>query len=227
MGRGPFFGSAFHYWLSERSAASDAKLSGVQLGMTGNVGAGKLTGAISYFDVSKVKGQQTAQPSGCLTGFNNAFFGGAQGNTTVSDITGCPFLVNDYNMLEAMVQAEFKMGSLPLLLFADYIQNQEADDLDTGTAFGITLGKASAPSSWELGYVFQTTEKDAQFGQFEDSDFGGGVTDVEGSVFRVGYAPAKNWVLNGTYFLNDRFVDAAGATERDYKRYQLDLNYKF
>ena len=38
---------------------------------------------------------------------------------------------------------------------------------------------------------------------------------------------AKNWVLNTTYFLNDRIVDATGATERDYDRYRIDLNFKF
>ena len=26
---------------------------------------------------------------------------------------------------------------------------------------------------------------------------------------------------------NKRFVDATGATERDYDRYQIDLNFKF
>ena len=47
------------------------------------------------------------------------------------------------------------------------------------------------------------------------------------SVIKIGYAPAKNWVLNGTYFMNNRFVDAPGATERSYDRYQIDLNWKF
>ena len=73
----------------------------------------------------------------------------------------------------------------------------------------------------------RSIEKDAQFGQFVDSDFGGGVTDVDGSIVKIGYAPAKNWVLNGTYFMNNRFVDAPGATERSYDRYQIDLNWKF
>lgn len=229
--RGTFFGSAFNYWLSERGTASDAKLTGVQIGMTGNVGAAKLTGAVGYFDVSNVKGEITTQRSAGATvsacSANTAFFGGPQGNTTVADASGCATLVNDYNMLEAQLQAEMKVGAQPLTLFADYIQNQEADDLDTGYAFGVTLGKASNPHTWEIGYIWQKTEKDAQFGQFEDSDFGGGVTDVNGSALKVGYAVAKNWVLNGTYFLNNRFVDATGATERDYKRYQLDLNFKF
>ena len=42
------------------------------------------------------------------------------------------------------------------------------------------FNKASAPKSWEIGYVYQKTEKDAVFGQFVDSDFGGGVTDTKG-----------------------------------------------
>ena len=43
----------------------------------------------------------------------------------------------------------------------------------------------------------------------------------------VGFAPARNWLLNGTYYMNDRFVDAPGAIEREYDRYQIDLNYRF
>ena len=229
--RGPFFATAYGFWLSERSAATDATLLGAQIGMTGNVGGAKLTGAVSYYDVGAVQDEITtfraASSTATACAFNTAFFGGPQGNTTVADADGCAHLLNDYNMIQALVQAEMKVGSQPLTLFADYIQNQEADDLDKGYALGVTLGKASNPGTWEVGYVWQKTEKDAQFGQFVDSDFGGGVTDVDGSVFKVGYAVAKNWALNGTYFLNKRFVDATGATERDYKRYQIDLNFKF
>lgn len=221
---GPFFGSAFGYWLSERSTAADASLIGGQLGLKGDLGGMKLTGAVGYFDVGAVQGQVTATPSGCATAFNNAFFGGAQGNTTVT-LAGCPRLLNDFNMIHVLGQAELKLGSLPLVVFADFIQNQEADDLDTGYAAGFTLGKAGEPWTWELGYAYQTTEKDAAFGQFVDSDFAGGLTDAEGSVLRIGLAPAKNWTLNGTYFLNKRFVDV--GTERDYDRLQIDMNYKF
>jgi hypothetical protein len=209
---GPFFASAFGYWLAERSSASESTLAGGQLGFKSDFGATKLTGAIGYYDVGAIQGAlTTASP----------FFEGPQGNTV--DLGGR--LVNDFNMMEALLQAEMKVGTLPLTLFADYIQNQDADELDTGMSFGATLGKASNPGTWEFGYVYQSMEKDAQFGQFLDSDFGGGVTDTDGSVFKIGFAPAKNWVLNGTYFLNKRNVDV--GTEIDYDRYQIDLNYKF
>ena len=222
--RGPFFLNAFGHYLSERSTLSDATLIGGQLGVTGNLGAAKLTGVVGYYDVGGVEGQITAAATGCTV--NNVFFGGAQGNTTVA-AGGCTRLANDFNLLEGLVQADLTVGAKPLVLFAHYLQNQEASDLDTAYAAGFSYGKASNPKSWEFGYLYQSVEKDSQFGQFTDSDFGGGVTDTEGSVIRFGYAPAKNWVLNGTWFMNQRFVDAPGATERDYDRYQLDLNFKF
>jgi hypothetical protein len=224
---GPFFANAFGMWLSERGAASDATLLGGQVGLTGSVGGAKLMGAIGYYDVGAVQGQVTTASTTIPCTANPAFFGGPQGNTTVPDAAGCATLANDFNMIEAIAQAEFAVGSQPLTIFAEYMQNQEADDLDAGYAAGFTVGKASSPRSFEFGYLYQVTEKDAQFGQFVDSDFGGGVTDVDGSVFKIGYAPAKNWVLNGTYFMNTRFVDAPGAIERNYDRYQLDLNWKF
>jgi len=224
--RGAFFGSAFGYYLSERSSANDATLLGAQIGMTGNLGAAKLTGAIGYYDVGSVQGEitTTSTTTGCTA--NSAFFGGPQGNTTIP-VGVCATLAHDFNMLDAILQAEFSLGAQPLNLFAHYLQNQEAEDLDSAYALGFTWGKAGNPKSWEFGYAYQVTEKDAQFAQFVDSNFGGGITDVDGSVLKVAYAPAKNWVLNGTYFMNQRFVDAIGATESDYDRYQIDLNFKF
>lgn len=223
---GPFFASAFGYSLSERSKASDASLVGGQFGFTGNVGEVKLTGALGYYDVGSVQGQITTNSGGSCAA-NLAFFGGPQGNTTVLNDAGCETLVNDYNMIEAVALAEFNLVGKPVKIYAEYIQNTQADDLDTGYLAGFSFGKASDPNSWEFGYAYAMIEKDAQFGQFMDSDFGGGVTDTEGSVFRIGYAPAKRWVLRGTYLMNNRFIDAPGATERDYDRYQIDMNFKF
>jgi hypothetical protein len=225
--RGALFANAWGMWLSERSTASDATLLGGQVGLTGQVGAVNLTGALGYFDVGAVQGEIAAtSPSiPCLA--NPAFFLGAQGNTTVQDPLGCPTLLNDYDMVEALGQAEMTVAGQPLQLWTQFIRNIEAEALDTGWMAGFNWGRASNPMSWEFGYAYGVMEKDAQFGQFIDSDFGGGVTDTDGSVVRFGFAPAKNWVLNGTYYANDRFVDAPGAVTRSYDRYQIDFNWKF
>jgi len=49
-------------------------------------------------------------------------------------------------------------------------------------------------------------------------------------VVRAGYAPVRNWVLNASYFINQRNVEranGAGQTEVGYDRLQLDFNVKF
>jgi hypothetical protein len=225
--QGAFFANTWGMWLSERGGASDATLLGGQVGLSGHVGGVKLTGALGYFDVGGVQGEVTTTSTSIPCLANPAFFGGPQGNTVVPDALGCPTLLYDFDMVEALAQAEMMVADQPLQLWAQFIRNNEAGDLDTGWLAGFIWGRASDPMSWEFGYAYGVMEKDAQFGQFVDSDFGGGITDADGSVVRVGFAPAKNWVMNGTYFMNDRFVDAPGAVERSYDRYQIDFNWKF
>jgi hypothetical protein len=221
---GPIFATAYGFQLGELSTASDPTLMGGQIGIKQPMGAVTFTGAVGYYDVGTVQNKVTAAPTGCTSTANPAFFGGSQGNTTVT-VGGCPRLLNDYNIVNVVGQADFKAGGFPMAVFAEYLQNTDADDFDTGYSAGVTLGKASDAHTWEVGYIYQKAEKDSQFGQFIDSDFGGGITDTDGSVFRFSYAPLKNWLFNGTYFMNSRFNDV--GTERDYDRYQLDFAYKF
>jgi hypothetical protein len=95
--------------------------------------------------------------------------------------------------------------------------------------------------------LWQKIEKDALFGQLVDSDFGDGNTDTDGFVLRGGYTVARNWTINATLFLNELSNDVpqsvtvfneataapldtqviSGITDREYKRLQLDLNFKF
>ena len=123
------------------------------------------------------------------------------------------------------------------------------EKLDTAYAAGLTLGAASAnKGTWEVGLLYQTIEKDSLFGQLLDSDFGDGNTDTKGYVIRGGYTVARNWTVNATLFLNELsndvpqnvtvFNDAttnlpydstviANVFDREYKRLQLDLNFRF
>lgn len=239
--KGPFFSSLWGYWLSEATLTSDSLLAGAQLGLKGDLGSLKWTVAGLYYDVGAVQNEVTAivaptpmGPAVCAAGLlNNAFFGGAQGNTTFNAGDNCARLLNDFGGYEVFAQVEVPLGRLPLTVFAQYGENTEADDLNTAYAGGFTLGRASNPRTWEIGYAYQKTEKDGLFGQFVDSDFGGGLTDVDGSVIKLVYAPARNWTLNGTYFLNDRFVDVpitvggVPISGTDYERYQIDFNVRY
>jgi hypothetical protein len=222
--RGIWFGSAYNFWLNEVSGAedtltSDPMMHGAQIGVRVPVGGSQLTAALHYYDLSASQGR--------IPGpfFNN----NANGNTTIGTAPNIG-LAFDYEVFDVLVQYDGTLGTLPFQVWGEAAQNQDPDDLDTAWSAGALFGRASNPRSWEAGVMYQKMEKDALFAQLIDSDFAAGVSDNEGFVFRFGYAPVRNWVLNATYFLNKRNIDRANSfaqTEVDYDRLQLDFNVKF
>ncbi len=221
---GIWFASAYNFWLSEISGAetgltSDPMMHGVQVGAKMPLGGSTLTAALHYYDLSASQGRLPAP----------IFNGSANGNSTIGTAPDIA-LAFDYEVLDVLLQLDTTLGSTPFQAWVEAAQNQDPDDLDTAFSGGVLFGRASNPRTWEAGVMYQTVEKDALFAQLIDSDFGGGNADNEGFVFRFGYAPVRNWVLNATYFLNKRNVDRAnsvGQTEVDYDRLQLDFNVKF
>jgi hypothetical protein len=230
---GIWFGSVYNFWLNEVSGAetantSDPMMHGAQFGVKMPVGAGTFTAALHYYDLSASQGR--------IPGpfYNN----NANGNTTFGTAPDIG-LFNDYEVFDALVQYDGVLGTLPFQVWAEAAQNQDPsgvlpngtpNDQDTAWSFGTLFGRASNARTWEAGVLYQKVEKDALFAQLIDSDFAGGVSDNEGFVFRFGYAPVRNWVLNATYFLNKRNVERANSfsqTEVDYDRLQLDFNVKF
>lgn len=231
---GPFFASAFYNLLEERGGSftapsADSNMAGAQVGFRGAFGAAsKYTLGASYFDFNAVKGR------------NPFYNSSSNGNTTTTAAALCsagisPCLRYDFTQLELFGEYSTLIGRMPLSLHADWFKNEDADNgLDTAYSAGLLLGKASDPRTWEIGYVFQHVEKDALYGQYIDSDFGGGNADAEGSIVKGAYAFAKNWTLNLTYFLNKTNIDApvtiagvGSVLDRDYKRLQVDLNFKY
>ncbi len=252
--RGPIFGGLYYSDLNERdagalsatssAASTDANMLAAQLGIKKQVGRFIWTGAVGYFDVNNVRDRVVSGAGGCTidgafgsgqgTG-NNAF-----GNTTYSaaaPIVGstavCTRLLNDFNLIEALGQLDFTIGRYPFSAFVDYMKNNGvsssiSNKQDTALAAGFLFNKAAAARTWELGVVYQKTEKDAMFAQLHDSDFGGGNTDNKGYVLKATYVPLINWTLNAQYMINDRFIDPNDTVlTRSYKRLQLDLNYKY
>jgi len=173
---------------------------------------------------------------------------------TLAAGTAC--LASDFDVIEGSADLTASVGGKPLRFFIDYAQNTAAevnpvanDKLDTASAIGIQYNTASAAKgTWEVGLLYQQIEKDSLFGQLVDSDFGDGNTDTKGFVFKGAYTVARNWTLSGSLFLNELSNDVpqtvtvfnentpalpydsrsiAGVFDRDYKRLQLDLNFRF
>ncbi|HET9865473.1 MAG TPA: putative porin [Steroidobacteraceae bacterium] len=213
----------------------------------------RLTLAGTYFDFEGVQGYNTFFGG---SAFGNTTVQGVDNGCSRTLAAGAACLASDFDVIEGSADLTASLGGRPLRLFVDYARNQEAElnavagkKLDSAFAAGIQYGAASAAKgTWEMGLLYQRVEKDALFGQLLDSDFGDGNTDTRGFVLRGGYTIARNWTLNATLFLNELANDVPqngivvfnqdtpatldtttldGVFDRDYRRLQLDLNFRF
>lgn len=212
---GSLFGSVWSYWLDEnvQSAATvttttDTKLYGLQVGNRFDLSGNTLVIAASYYDLAAARGRRPF--------YNNA----ANGNS----LTSTGGLAYDFQVVSLMAEYNTRLGELPLQVWADVARNLDAE-YDMAYSMGTMVGKAFNPGTWETGLAYQLIEKDALFAQHIDSDFGAGLSDADGWVFRTGYAPARNWVLNATYFRNVNNRDV--GTRHDFDRLMLDFNTRF
>lgn len=211
---GLFF-NGYGFWISESSRGSDANLLGIQAGWETPVG---LTLAATYNDYGSIQNNTIGLDIG-----GNTIFGAA--NSSCEGVGTVPCYVYDYDIVQVGAEYGFRIGRLPVSVWADYITNTAIDDLNQGYNVGFALGKASAPGSWQIAALYQDVEKDAQWGGVIDSDFAGGDTQGKGLRVSGAWVPAKNMSLNLTWFDNTRRYDT--PDERDYKRLQLDLSMKF
>ncbi|MDY0065288.1 MAG: putative porin [Steroidobacteraceae bacterium] len=208
------FGSAFHFWLEERSVQGDSMLSGGQLGWSGKLGMWNLKAGAGYYDYGSVRGR--------AVGFGGGLVNQA-GNSVIAS-GGDLLYAYDYDIGQLFAEGAFAVAGLPVTLFVDYAENFAADNgLDTAWNAGVRLGRANAPGRWEAVVFQQRMEKDALFGQWIDSSFAGGVTDNEGRVYRLTWAPVRDVRANLTYFDTRYNVDV--GSDADYDRWRIDFNF--
>ena len=131
----------------------------------------------------------------------------------------------DYHGLEVFAEVGMVMFGLPAVAYLDYINNQAADDFDTGYEVGLQLGDSGKPGGWDVSWAYRDVEADAVLGLLTDSDFGGGGTDARGHTLTGSYALRKNLKTKVTYFINE--IDGDLGTAKDFDRLMLDLSVKF
>lgn len=218
--------------LVERSSTSDSTALAWQAGLRG-----KLNDETSYvLAVGEMNHRNVKNLAVVQSGSAGGFFGNTAKSAGCVGVATC--LANEFEVRNALVEVTTVVADYPVVAFVDWAENTKAAKLNKAIAYGVTLGKASLPNSWEVGIVSQKVEKDALFGQWIDSDYAAGNTDGDGYTLRGAYQLAKNWKLNVAYHMNETnndvpvFIAVNSATvlqvyDRDYKRLQLDLNYAF
>ena len=208
-----FFVSGLGTWVESDSRSSNSEFSyGLQTGFEFDLGSdvGLLVGAGYYhFDTAG---------KGPFFGDEDDFFGNSFDPDTLT-------YIYDYHEIETFAELDFDLLGRPTKVFANYVVNIEADDHDTAWATGFKYGNAKEAGTWDFGVVYQYLEADAVLGLLTDSDFGGGGTNSKGFIFKGGYAIARNWKANFTYF--DDEIGISEPDPKDFGRLQLDLNFKY
>lgn len=208
-----FFANASYNFIESDSKGGDNDgIWGAQLGATFSVFDNmQLTASAAYIDIP-TKGRAAI--------YDDSFFGNS---STI--VGGEEVYAYDYNLVNASLELDFDVFDMPMSLYGDYIENDDADDHETGYLAGIKLGKAKEKGSWQLQYQYEDLGADAGLGLLTDSDFMGGGTDGKGHKFSGKYAIAKFWTVGATYFDGNTGVDL--GSDADYQRLMIDTVFKY
>lgn len=203
-----FFATAEYNFIEGDSRNDDDGIWGVQVGGKFKLGDNmKLTASAKYLDIP-TKGRDAI--------YDDDFFG----NSSVNGV-----YVYDYNLFNGSLDLSFSLFDMPVNIYGDYVENDDADDLETGYLAGVKLGKAKKQGSWQLQYQYEDLEADATLGLVTDSDFMGGGTDGEGHKFSGKYMIQDKWYVGATYFDGNRGVDL--GSDADYQRLMIDTGFKY
>jgi hypothetical protein len=205
------FANGSIFWCNERGSDADSGMFGLQGGIKTPI---MDTGVDAVFGVS---GFWYANAEN-----EPVFYGTGSGNT----VDGGNY-VNQYNLIEVFGQVNFKVSGVPVSVFADFVNNSDPDEEDTGMLFGFSVGKRKEQWDWEIKYNYREVERDAVVGIFTDSDPGGGGTNVDGHMFGFGLRLAKNVDADFTYMVNNIGIADDDDDQTDYDRMQVDLVFKF
>lgn len=215
-------GNAGYMWLQERSDNTDSMLTAGQLALRLTfMPEIVLTLGGSLYGFNSLEGFDCTDWEG-----KNSAYGNSSKAGTVSGTTTNKAYKMDYVPTVYFAQVDLWTWGYPVTLSVQSMSNKDADDLDSGKAYGISFGKAKNPETFELGYSYAELEKDATVGYLTDSDRWGGGTDGKGSKIYGKYQIAKNFQLGATYFADDRVISDSAKT-KDYDRFQLDLVASF
>ncbi len=215
-------GNGGYLWVQERADKNDLMLHAAQ-------GAVKLqfvpefgmTFGASYYGYQDMKGNDVIDWE-----LKNGTYGNSSVSGTKSGSTTNKAWAMDYTPVVYFAQMDLWVAGLPLTVFGQQLSNPEAKKLDQGYLYGVTLGKAKNPKSWEVGYSYAEVEKDATVGMFTDSDRWGGGTDGHGHKINGKFQIMKNLQAGVSYFMDEKKISDAANT-KDYDRLQLDLVASF
>jgi len=215
------YGNAGYIWLQERDSKSAGTLYAGQ-------GAAKfqfipevaLTVGASYYGFQNVQGYDVIDWQGANSGYGNT----TKNGTIAGGVTNKAW-ASQFTPVVYFASLDVWVAGLPVSIFGQELSNTDASKLDQGHMYGVSLGKAKNPGTFEVGYSYAELQKDATIGMWTDSDRWGGGTDGKGSKVYAKYQLMKNLQLGATYFTDDKGIASGKPT--NYDRLMVDLQATF
>ncbi|MEI6218062.1 MAG: putative porin [bacterium] len=220
MGFATLYANGGYIWIQERSGNinDDSTMLGGQLAAKFEfMPELALTVGASYNNYRNIQGLDLVDYNAAAKSYGNSTKSGTVSGTTTNKAWASEFTPL---VLFAQVDA-FAMGT-PVAVFAQSLNNNKADKANKGVLYGIAVGKAKNPQTWEIGYSHSKVEKDSTLGMWTDSDRWGGGTDGQGHKIYAKYQILKNLQAGVTYFKDDKVISDSAKT-KDYDRLQVDL----
>lgn len=220
-----FFGTTGYFVLKDNvdgegvQFENDLSLFSLQVGSAFDVGQNvRLTLGASMYDFNNEEQGLAPAPAVAFR---------ANGNTT-----------DEFNLVELFGQMDVIGLPIPLSVYGQYVQNQDAEDfydptakkqyLDGGEDTAWLLGLRTNIGGVALDYNYRDVEANAVVGSLTDSDFASGYTNSSGHKLKAGYDFLTNFNVALTYFMAES--NAASRFEpvdANVDTLQLDVSAKF
>jgi hypothetical protein len=211
--------------FQEVANSSDGWMFGGQLNPTAHVGDVLLEGGLAqYYWLNPDLIAQASNTNSTLVLSNLADTATSGGKTT---ILGFRSGFNETNVTLAATLPNVA-GTMPLKLFGDYVYNWQAvNDDASGVMGGVRLGNPKEAGDWAAALWYEYLMQEATVGDFANSDFNNGGTNVQGPVIALDYQLFKPLTLTArTYFT--KLIDPPDTlNNRMQVRLQLDAMLKF
>ena len=142
-------------------------------------------------------------------------------------VVGFASAFNQTNLTFAATHPTLIYGK-PLKLFADYVYNWEAfNDDGHGVQAGVKVGQAKAKGDWAVTGMYEYLGQEAALSPFTYSDFGFGLTNVQGPVLGVEYQLLDPLTISAKNHFTNLINTSPTYRNQTMFRLQLDAIVRF
>jgi len=205
--------TTLYFVVDQQAADTGSDMAGAQFALKAKAGARwQVTAAVGYYDY-RIRSLALAD-AGDIRG-NRVAPGGAR-------------YLSDFDLLDALVTADYTgFGErFPLRVVGDYVHNSGANDLNTGWAADVYVGRVTRPGETRWRYGYAVAETDAILAAFAHDNTTLG-TNAETHTVSLDAVPIAGMVLNATWYVYRPHQVAAGVRRLYQTRLRLNALVTF